>query len=98
MADDFELADLGHVSQVGAMSVAKKFFSIDLRNIERRKFVSGFAGRRALEDQSFVLAGMLADFSEPCLAHHATSATAASMAARVVSSVQHHSAAFPSSG
>src|SRR5947209_18129420 len=98
MSDNFKLAHFGHVAQVGAMRVAQKLLRIDFRHIEWWKLISRFAGRGALEDQPFILAGMLAHLLELCAVHRATSAAAASMAARVVSSVQHHRAALPSSG
>ena len=99
VADDLDLAHLGHVAEVLARLLAQQLRGIDLGHIERRQLVSLLAGRRPLEDQHFVLAdvgGGFADLLVPV--HSATSFAAASIEALVVVSVQHHSEALPSSG
>src|SRR5271165_1576806 len=88
-----------HVAQVFPHLPAQQAFGIDLGNIERRQLVCLLARRRAFEDENFILAdvsGGFADFLVPV--HSATSFAAASIEALVVVSVQHHSAALPSSG
>ncbi len=99
VADDLDLADLGHLAQVFARVVAEQFGGIDFRHVERRQLVGLLAGRRLLEDQAFVLADVGGGFLDLVVrVHSATSFAAASIEAFVVVSVQHHSAALLSSG
>ncbi len=99
VADDFDLAHLGHVAQVLASLIAEQRFGIDFRHVQRRQLVSLLAGRRLLEDESFVLTNVRGGFLDLVVElHYATSFTAASIDSRVMVSVQHQSAALPSSG
>ena len=116
VANDFDLAHLRHVAEIFSFRRTEKLRGIHFRHVERRQLPRGFACRRLLENQTFVLihvecglaghvlhratsstpASSFADCTGRSLS--ATSPTAVSIALRVVSSVQHHSAAFPSSG
>ena len=99
VADDFDLADLGHLAQIFARLLAQQFGRIDLRHVERRQLVSLLAGRRLLEDEAFVLADVGGRFRDLLVqVHSATSFATASIEALAVVSVQHHSEAFSSSG
>ena len=61
VADDLKLAHLGHLAQVFAFAGSEQLSSIGRRDIERREFVALLARRGFFEDQTFVLAGVLAD-------------------------------------
>src|ERR1700693_3877812 len=114
VADDFNLAHFGHVAEIFSFRCAEKFRSVYFRNIEGRQLPGSFAGGGLFKDQSFVLINVEGGFRSSGLHRatssasslvdrtgaslFATPATAASIAERVVSSVQHHNAAFPSSG
>ena len=114
MADDFDLADFGHVAEVFSLRFAQELGGVDFRNVEGRQLPCRFSRRGLLEDQAFVLVDVARGFGSWML-HRATSSTssfavrterslsaispaAVSIALRVVSSVQHQSAALPSSG
>ena len=64
MADDLNLADLGHQSKIFAGLLTKQLLRIDFGNIERSQPVRLFAGRGLLEDQSFVLIDMLRNLAD----------------------------------
>ena len=98
MANDLEFADFRHGAKIVTIGIAQETRGTNFGDVQRRELVGGFAGRRLLEDESFVLAGMGADLVDFGLAHALTASTAESICARVVVSVQHHSAALPSSG
>src|SRR5579862_552988 len=114
MANDFDLAHFRHVTEVFSFSSAEQCGGVYCGHIEGRKLPRGFARRRFLEDQAFVLIDVAGSFAR-LVPHRATSSAssfagrseallsssnpaAASIAVRVVSSVQHHNAALPSSG
>src|ERR1017187_5443615 len=99
MADDLDLAHLGHLAEVFARQIAEQHGGVHGWHVERRKLVSFLAGRRLLEDQPLVLADVGGGFLDLVIdTHYATSFAAASIEALVMVSVQHHSDALPSSG
>ena len=55
VANDFNLAHFRHVAEVFAFAAPSSFSGVDLRHIQRRQFLAALAGRRLLEDQTFVL-------------------------------------------
>src|SRR5215813_12755106 len=98
MTDDLHLAYLGHVAQVSAGGGTERLFVVDLRNVERSQAITLFARRRAFKNQPFILVDVVRGFLDVVVAHWATACTAASICSLELSSVQHHTAALPSSG
>src|SRR5215472_5791804 len=114
VTDNFNLADLGHVAEIFSLCVPQELVRIYVRDIKCSQLPCGFAGRRLLEDQAFILVDVAGGLAGHVL-HGATSSgssrallterslsatwpTAVSMVLREVNSVQHHNDAFPSSG
>src|ERR1700676_2528300 len=80
VADDFDLADFGHVAEILALLLAQQLRCVNLRDIERRQLPCRFSGRRLLENQSFVLADVTRRFASHVLRRHrATSSGSASL-------------------
>src|SRR5580704_15876113 len=77
MANDFDLTDFGHASEVFSFGRSEKLRRIDFRYIERWQFPRGFARRGLFEDQAFILIDVAGGFANPVL-HRATSSTRAS--------------------
>ncbi len=99
VANDFDLAHLGHLAKIFAHVVAQQLGGIERRHVERRQLVRLLAGRRFLEDQVFVLADVGGGFADLLVqVHSATSLAAASIEAFAVVSVQHHNEALFNSG
>ena len=106
VADDFDLADFGHVAQVFSFAMSPRSLAVSTSGTSSGgSFHAAFPGRRLLEDQAFVLVdvpGGLRSFfivPPPALGFFTGRApnarfphqpTAVSIALRVVSSVQHH--------
>ena len=102
VTDDLDLAHLRHEAEVITCRIAQQLLWVYFRNVERRELVSFLAGRRLLEDESLVLRDMLTGLPDAAAMlarlHACTAPTAASICALAFSSVQHQSAALPSSG
>src|SRR6266849_4649151 len=75
VADDFDLADLGHVAEILALLLAQQLRRIHFGDIERRQLPRGFARRRLLENQSFVLADVTRGFAGDVLRLHLTTSS-----------------------
>src|ERR1700730_18503177 len=63
VADDLDLADLGHVAEIFSLCFIEKFGCVDFRHVERRQFPGSLPGRRLPEDQAFVVVDMLGRFA-----------------------------------
>jgi hypothetical protein len=78
VADDFDLAHFGHIAEILALLLAEQFRRIYFRDIERRQLPRRFAGRRFLENQSFVLADVTRGFAGDVLRRHLTTSCSTS--------------------
>ena len=66
VADDFDLADFGHVAKVFALRRAQEFGDVDFRYVEWWKLPGRFTGRGFLKDQTLVLIDVAGGFGSRC--------------------------------
>src|SRR5258708_4572884 len=75
MADDFYLADFGHVAEILPLLLTQQLRRINFGDIERRQLPRRFSRRRLFENQSFVLADVTCRFASHVLHRHLTTSS-----------------------
>src|SRR5258707_51089 len=82
MANDFDLADFRHITEILTLLLAKQLSRIYFRDIERWQFPSCLARRRLFKNQAFVLINVTRRFTSDFL-HRATFSGSVSFILRI---------------